>query len=103
MPSDFSSDNRLLRVTLIFLLIVLAVIILKFAERLLLPLAIAAILAMVLNPLMDWLLRKGLPHWLSITVPVLILLAIATGLFFLLSIQVSIVSKDWSRIQERFS
>ncbi|GAA4312301.1 AI-2E family transporter [Compostibacter hankyongensis] len=96
------SHSSLLRITLIFALIVLSVVILRFGKPLLLPLAIAAILAMLLTPLLEWLLGKGLPGWLAITVAVLILLGIVTGLSFLLNMQIQILSRDWPHIRETF-
>lgn len=98
---SISDIDPLLRVTLIFLLIILSVVILKYGKPLLIPLSIAAILAMMLSPLMDRLLNKGIPKWLAITLLSLLVLVIAAGIFYLLGSQIGIISQDWPQIQQK--
>lgn len=98
--SEKPAIHPLLRITLIFLLIILSVVILKYGKPLLMPLAISAILAMLLSPLMDRMLKIGIPKWLTITVLILVLLFITAVVFFLIGRQVGVISQDWPQIEQ---
>ena len=106
MPIKYDKDSvkhpihPLLRITLILLLISLSVVILKYGKPLLMPLAIAAILAMLMSPLMDRMLKVGFPEWLTITLLTLVLLIIGAIVFYLIGKQIGVISQDWQQIQK---
>ncbi|TDB68153.1 AI-2E family transporter [Arundinibacter roseus] len=62
---------------------------------------IGVILALVLNPVMDWLMAKGFRKSLAVAASTFLLVLFFVGLAGLLWYQVSLVSQDWPQIQER--
>ena len=74
--------------------------ILYFGRPVLVPLAVAAILAMVLNPLLNWLRAHGVGRLWAITLCLLVLVGCAALLGGLISMQVAQVAQDWPEIQQ---
>src|SRR5690625_2144670 len=64
------------------------------------PLAIAAILARLMSPLMDRMLKVGLPEWLTITLLTLVLLFVGVLVFYLIGKQIGVISQDWPQIRK---
>lgn len=62
---------------------------------------IAIILAMVLSPVMDWFIKKGLGRGWAVVACTVILLLFFTALAGLLSYQISLISKDLPRMQDK--
>ena len=83
----------------VLLLIVLVPTILYGTRAFLVPVALAALLAMLLLPLSAWLERKGLNRGLAALACVLIMLGTIIGLGALLSWQMSNVAEDLSQIK----
>ncbi len=83
----------------ILLLVVLTIAILYGAREFLIPIALAALLAMLLLPVGTWLEQKGWNRGLSTLASVLLLLAIISGLIALLSWQMSNVAEDLSQVK----
>ncbi|WP_411274471.1 AI-2E family transporter [Daejeonella sp.] len=74
-----------------------------FAREFLIPIAIAALLAMLLVPLSRWFESKGSSRSISSVLCVLILLAGIAGIVAILSWQASDITNDLSNIGERIS
>ena len=74
-----------------------------YAQAFLLPVMVAALLAMLVNPVDNWLLGKGWPHWASIAVSMLIILGFFVGLFFAIGHQTTSFADNWPEIQDNFA
>jgi predicted PurR-regulated permease PerM len=74
--------------------------ILYFGRSILLPLALAAILAMVLTPLLQWLVRRGIGERLAIAAAAFALVLFVLGVVALVTLQVAQVVNDWPRISQ---
>lgn len=94
----FISPPSLSRTLSILLLIILAIGGLYFARHFLIPIAISALLAMLLLPLSKWLEAKGINQILAAAFCVILLLAILITLIFLLSWQASGISENITQI-----
>lgn len=94
----FISPPSLSKTLSILLVTFLAISGLYFAKNFLIPVAISALLAMLLLPLSKWLEAKGLSRIISATFCVILLLAILATLIFLLSWQASGISENIAQI-----
>lgn len=65
---------------------------------LVIPLLIAILIAALLWPAFNWMLRHRVPRWLAIVVSVLGTIAIVTGLMYL---AVGQIAREWPRVQMR--
>lgn len=74
--------------------IALGILGLYFGQSLLIPLALAALLAFVLNPLVSWLRRWSVPRGLAVGVVITITLALLAGAAFLTAQQVSELGRE---------
>ena len=73
-----------------------------FAQKFLIPIAIASLLAMLFLPLSRWFESKGISRVAASIFCVLVLLTGVAGIVALLSWQASDISNDLSQIGERF-
>ncbi|MFB9056693.1 AI-2E family transporter [Mariniflexile ostreae] len=74
---------------------------LYFGASLLMPLLVAAIMAIILDKPTQKLNKKGLPNWLSMTLSVTIMVVIVLALSWLISSQVNAIADDWPTIKEK--
>lgn len=65
------------------------------------PLAIGAVLAMMLIPVMDWFLSKNFSKGLAIAFSTMVLLLFFVFLGGLLFVQVKVIAKDWPEIEKK--
>lgn len=84
----------------IFLFLIGATVILYYGRPFLVPLAFAAILAMLLQPLVEWLQAKNWKKAWSIVVAVLLLLLLLSGIVWLIVWQVSDLANNAQNIEE---
>jgi predicted PurR-regulated permease PerM len=94
---DLSSNNLLKTLVLLSLIWV----IFYYGSTLLLPLLVSAMIATLLDKPTKKMQKWGLPHWLAITISILLMSIIVLGLFWLISSQVSTMVNDWSTIREK--
>lgn len=74
---------------------------LYFGKTFLAPLAIGIVLSMMLIPVMDWLMSKGLSKGLAVAGSTFVLLLFAVFLGTLITIQVKMISRDWPEIEKK--
>jgi predicted PurR-regulated permease PerM len=74
---------------------------LYFGKTFLAPLAIGIVLAMMLIPVMDWLISKKLSKGLAVAGSTLFLLMFLVFLGGLLTVQVKMISRDWPEIEKK--
>ena len=84
-------EDRLLRTIAFTVVGVATIAALYFGRDVLLPTAVAILIAFILSPAITWL-RRLLPHWLSVTVAVLVALAIFGLLAVLVTSQLADVA-----------
>lgn len=85
-----------------FLLIVGGIITLLYvASSLIMPLAVASIIAVLLDKPKKKMETWGFPRWLSIALSILLMLIIFSLLTWLIGSQVGVISNDWDTIRQK--
>lgn len=74
-----------------------------FAKPFLVPLAFAALLAMLLLPVCRWMERRGINHVFAILLSLLMLLLVLSGIIWLISWQVGDLAKDSEEIEKNLT
>jgi predicted PurR-regulated permease PerM len=74
---------------------------LYMGSNLLLPLVVAAIIALLLDKPTQKMQQWGLPNWLAITLSILLMVVIFLLLAWLVSSQVNTMADDWPTIKEK--
>lgn len=100
-PIIYMSVKPLYKSIAVLLLFILSIGILYIGKELLVPLALAGILAMLLIPLGKWFEKKGLNRGWASLLCVLVFVLVAAAIITLLSFQIAGISKDMSGIQQR--
>lgn len=98
-----TAPDRLTSLVLRTALVIGIVVILYYGKTLLLPLSIAGLLAMTLNPLDDKLRSWGLSRGLSITGAMMILLFFFAGIFLAVGQQANQFAENWPEMERRIS
>ena len=93
--------KQLSKPALALLIIVLAVVIIVYGKPFLVPLTFAALLAMLLLPVVKWLQRKKVPHGLAILLSILILVAFFGLVIFFTSWQISNMAEDSDKLEQQ--
>lgn len=88
MPANIKKYPFYMKVTVILFGLILAVYILKALDGILIPLACAALLASLLNPVFNWLCRPALPRAVSVLITVLIGVIVVGSIAYLIGSQV---------------
>ncbi len=86
-----------------FLIIGSILAILYIGSSLLLPLLVAAIIAILLDKPTKKLKQWGLPNWLSITLSIILMIVIFLLLTWLIGSQINTMAGDWPTIREKAS
>ena len=69
----------------------------------LIPLAFAVFLSVLLNPLCNWLQRRGMPRVLSIAVALILAILVVTGLFYFLGSQMAHFRDSLPVLKQKFA
>ncbi|MFD0792383.1 AI-2E family transporter [Mucilaginibacter litoreus] len=91
-----------IQATAILFGLILLVYVLNILADILVPLAFAAFLAILLNPLCNRLQRKGVPKFLSIIIAMLIMIIAVTLVFYFLSTQIVQFGDAMPMLQKKF-
>lgn len=97
-----NSNTTLSKLANFSIFIAAIVLLLIYAQNILIPIVIAAFFAMLMVPLVNWMERKGINRIISISFAIVICLLILGGVISLIVSQVSSFSNDFAQIQERF-
>ncbi len=100
---QIAQPSKLSKAVLQLALLIGIIVVLYFGQSLLLPLVVAALLAMVLNPLHEKFLAWGWPNGLSIAGAVGVLLLFFVGLFSAIGQQAASFADNWPETKERIS
>jgi predicted PurR-regulated permease PerM len=93
----------LTKIVLVLFLVVLSVAILYFAKPVLVPLALASVLAMLFMPFSRWLEKKGVSRTVAGLLCVFSFIVVVAGILWLLSWQLSNIMSDVTQIKQEFS
>jgi predicted PurR-regulated permease PerM len=72
-------------------------------QDIIVPLALAGLIAVLLRPVEAWLMRMGMPKVLAITLAVLLAVLIVSGVAILLSMQLADFSDEWPRLKRNIN
>lgn len=97
-----NSNTTLSKLANFSIFIAAIVLLLIYAQNILIPIVIAAFFAMLMVPLVNWMERKGINRIISISFAIVICLLILGGVISIIVSQVSSFSNDFAQIQERF-
>lgn len=97
-PSPFHHklSNTLISLALISLGIYLG-------QDIIVPLALATLLAVLLRPIESWLIRRGIPKMMAITIAVTVAILIVAGLGIFLSMQLADFSDEWPKLKRNIN
>lgn len=91
-----------LKATVILFGLILLVYVLATLRDIMVPLAFAAFIAILLNPLCNRLKRWKLPHAVAILLSILIAVILVAGLFYFLSTQIAQFSQSFPVLKQKF-
>ncbi|CAG5007556.1 Putative transport protein YhhT [Dyadobacter sp. CECT 9275] len=74
-----------------------------FGQDIVVPLAMALLLAVLLRPVEAFLIRMGIPKVLAITMAVTLAVLVLVGVTLLLSIQISDFSDEWPKLKKNIN
>ena len=92
-----------LKTTVILFGLVLLVYILSYLGDILIPLSFAAMLAVLINPLCNWLVRIKVPRTVAIFISVLVTIVIFGGIGYFVSSQLASFSSEMPLFKKRFT
>ncbi|RYE21457.1 MAG: AI-2E family transporter [Sphingobacteriales bacterium] len=82
--------------------IILIIITLYFLENILVPLGFAALLAVLLNPVNNWLQRKGFSCLVAVSITVTVTVLITIALMYFLGTQVALFADSVPKLKQEF-
>jgi predicted PurR-regulated permease PerM len=89
------------RLAINLVIICLLGLIIYVGKSILMPLGFAVMLAMLLLPVVNWLMKKGIPDILSSIIGILIALLFVSGILYFLSAQVAVFMEDMPAIKQK--
>lgn len=95
------TTKQLSKPALLLGILTLAIVILVYAKPFLVPLTFAAILSMLLLPVVKWLQRKKVPHALAIVICILLLIAFFGLVILFMSWQISDLAQNSSSLEQQ--
>jgi predicted PurR-regulated permease PerM len=72
-------------------------------QDIIVPLAMAVLLAVLLRPIENWLLRLGIPKVLAISIAVTLAVLVLAGITILISMQISDFSDEWPKLKRNIN
>ncbi len=85
LPVTTSATSSASRFIIIFAAIVIVIAGLKAADEVIVPFILSVFIAVISSPPLFWMNKRGLPTWLSITVVMIAIIFVTTGLAVLVS------------------
>jgi predicted PurR-regulated permease PerM len=100
MPPD---SSFLLRFSLTLLAVGLLLAAFYLGQDILVPFAMAGLLAVLLRPVEAWLSRRGLSKGLAISIALLLAIVVLVGLISVISMQLARFADDWPKLQKNLT
>ncbi len=72
-------------------------------QHIIIPIVYATIIAILLNPLVDFLVRKKVNKIVSISIAVILTIFVVLGFVFIISTQISMFSETYPQLKEKFN
>jgi predicted PurR-regulated permease PerM len=91
------------KVALIFIGIFAFVFTLFIGQRIIVPLVYATIIAILLNPVVNFLLRKKINKIISISITVILVICVVSGVLYIVSLQISMLSDTYPALKLKFN
>jgi predicted PurR-regulated permease PerM len=91
------------KAALIFITAFALIYTLHIGKDLIVPIVYAGILAILLNPLVNYLVRKGMNKLVAISVSVLLTISIVLSSLYLLSTQLSMFTESYPQLKQKFN
>ncbi|WP_234735743.1 AI-2E family transporter [Tellurirhabdus bombi] len=101
LPADTKPFYHRLSHTLLALGILTIAI--YFGQDILVPLAMAGLLAVLLRPVEEWLIRRGVNKLVAISLALLLAFIVLAGLTALLSMQLADFMDDWPKLKQNIN
>ncbi len=95
-PSSYQS-----RLAASLIIVCLTGLLIYVGKSILIPLGFAVMLAMLLLPVVNWLVRKGLPDTLASILSIFVALLFVAGILYFLSAQVAVFMEDLPAIKQK--
>jgi predicted PurR-regulated permease PerM len=76
---------------------------LYIGSAIILPILYATIIAILLNPLVNYIMRKGLPKIVAISFAVLLAISVALGILYVMSTQLSMFSETYPQLKQKLN
>lgn len=91
------------RATVTLFGLMLFVYLLYVLKAILIPLAFAAMIAILLNPFVNWLKKKKVPNVVAIIISLLVTILLVAGVMVFISSQIAKFTHNMPELQEKFS
>jgi predicted PurR-regulated permease PerM len=88
------------KLSLTLLAIGIVMVAIYLGQDIIIPLALAGLLAVLLRPLEQWLMRIGIPKLIAITLALTIAVLIVSAVTVLISMQVADFSDEWPKLKK---
>jgi predicted PurR-regulated permease PerM len=72
------------------------------AQGIIMPIAYATIIAILLNPLVNFLQRRSINRIVAISIAVTLTIVIVLGVFYIISSQLTMFSESWPQLKQKF-
>ncbi|MEO5777470.1 MAG: AI-2E family transporter [Flavobacterium sp.] len=74
-----------------------------FGQEIICPILLALLFAIMLRPIVSFLIRKlHFPHFIAVIFAIILFVLLFLGVFYFLSIQISDMTNDWGKIKHNF-
>ena len=91
------------KAALVFISIIALIFTLYEGQHIIIPLLYATIIAILLNPFMNFLMRHGFSKVIAISMAVALATIVALGIFYVVSSQITMVSETYPRLRDKFN
>jgi predicted PurR-regulated permease PerM len=79
------------------------VITMQIGQHIIIPIIYATLIAILLNPFVNFLIKKRISKLISITIAVALFIGVALLVLYILSTQISMFSETWPQLKEKFN
>ncbi len=91
------------RIALILISVLAFVFTMKVGQHIIIPLLYATIIAILLNPFVNFLIRKKINKIISISIAVSVAIIVVLGIFYLVSSQISMFSETYPQLLKKLN
>ncbi|WP_264521530.1 AI-2E family transporter [Flavobacterium sp. N1994] len=101
--SEFIKFPFYIKFTAILLSLIGLFVILYFGQDIIFPILLSCLFAIILRPVVSFLIKRlRFPHFIAVVFAIVLFVLIFLGLFYFISMQVTDMANDWSKIKSNF-